>query len=330
MNGVEKVRARYQRFADRECKGYSPAYYELSHSVALQDELMEFLSRMPDQQPNLFLAAVQYLTGPEHMPTNGVEMNTFVEAHRDEVTALLQSRHTQTNEVGRCSAFLPALPPGPVALIEVGSSAGLCLMLDKFHYDYGSVQLGDNASPVKLRCVVKGGVIPRFAIPEIVWRCGLDIDPIDLDDPADARWLLSCVWPDHPERRRRLEAAMELWKKYKFPVRRGDLVDDLPDLLAAAPASATLVVLHCAVLPYVSAGRREDFARVLSDFSKQRKLLWLSNEAPGVLSHIDAVSSAADRLQFLIGRTTLDNGIRDVRLLARAHAHGADLEWLDA
>src|SRR4030095_514562 len=130
--------------------------------------------------------------------------------------------------------------------------------------------------------------------------------------------------------RHRLEAAIELWKQYRFPVCRGDLVDDLPGLLAAAPAHVTLVLLQSVVMPYVSPERRKDFVKMLCEFSVRRKVIWISNESPGALAHIEAVAPKVDRLQGLIGRTILDNGIQSVKVLAKAQAHGAELEWLNA
>jgi hypothetical protein len=86
---------------------------------------------MTDRQPNLFFAAVHYLAGSEEMPLNAGDLRVFLSRERDAVAAVMRAHHTQTNEVGRCAVILPALPKGPLAIIEVGTSAGLCLMLDK-------------------------------------------------------------------------------------------------------------------------------------------------------------------------------------------------------
>ena len=235
---------------------------------------------MPDQQPNLFFASVQYLTGPEEMPMSRSELSSFVGEHEVEVAQLMRSRRTQTNEVGRCAVLLPAMPAGPLALVEVGASAGLCLMPDKYRYDYGSLQIGDIESPVRLRCHLRGNVRPRIRVPQIVWRCGLDRAPVDLDDPSDVRWLLACIWPDHSARRERMEAAIEVGRRHSLSVRHGDLVDDLPQVLEEAPTGATLVVFHSAVFPYVSPERRQAFARLLTEFSRRRDVVWISNEGP--------------------------------------------------
>lgn len=325
---TEHVRLRFRRFAEEECKEYSAAYFRLSHSVAQDDYLPRFIARMPDRQPNLFFASVQYLTGPEEMPMSRSELSSFVREHENEVAQLMRTRRTQTNEVGRCAVLLPAMPAGPLALVEVGASAGLCLMLDKYGYDYGSLQTGDRESPVRLRCHLRGNVRPRIRVPQIVWRCGLDRAPVDLDDPSDVRWLLACIWPDHSARRERTEAAIEVGRRHSLSVRHGDLVDDLPQVLEEAPTGATLVVFHSAVFPYVSHERRQAFARLLTDFSRRRDVVWISNEGARGHPHISSRAPLPGPLRFLLGRSILHQGTQDAKLLAMAHPHGADLEWL--
>jgi hypothetical protein len=146
------------------------------------------------------------------------------------------------------------------------------------------------------------------------------------DDDA-IRWLLACVWPDHRERRRRLEGAIGLAKTQPPAVSAGDLVDDLPAVLAEVPADAQLVVFHSAVLTYVSPDRRQAFADALANASKERDIVWLSNEAPGVVRE-QALTPSRRELRFLLGRTRFTNGQRHDELLALAHPHGAELTWL--
>jgi hypothetical protein len=323
-----QVRRLYRRFAERECQGYAETYYRLALAAAADDEVVEFISTMPVPQPNLFLAAVQRLTGPDEMPGPGPALRAFLARRGGEVADLMRSRRTQTNEVGRCAVLLPALPPGPLALVEVGASAGLCLLLDRFHYDFGAVRLGEASSPVRLRCALAGPAPLPPAVPTVVWRHGLDLRPIDARDPDATRWLLACVWPDHRERRHRLEAALAVARTQLPPVRAGDLVDDLPALLAEAPADARLVVFHSAVLNYVSPERRQAFADVLADASRRRAVVWISNEAAGVVPEVTALARPRDERQFLLGRTRFADGRRSDELLALAHPHGADLTWL--
>ena len=324
------IKRRYRQFADRECKDYSDLYYGLALAVSEDDDVTGFLAGMPVAQPNLFLASIQLLTGPDRMPKTGSELRAFVNRRGRDVAEVMRSHRTQTNEVGRCAVLLPALPSGPLALVEVGASAGLCLLLDRFHYEFGSTAIGEASSPVHLRCAVTGPAPLPAAVPRIVWRRGLDARPISVHDDEAVRWLLACVWPDHQERRRRLEGALELARAEPPAVRAGDLVDDLPALLNEVPDDATLVVFHSAVLTYVSPDRREAFGGILAAASKRRDIVCLSNEAPGVVREITALAPSRSDLRFLLGRTRFTNGRRHDELLALAHPHGAELAWLPA
>ena len=327
MGDATGIQQRYRQFAETECKGYSDLYYRLALSVSQDDELASFIAGMDETQPNLFLASIQMLTGPAATPATGSELRSFVERRGDEVRAVMRARRTQTNEVGRCAVLLPALPPGPLALLEVGASAGLCLLFERYAYEFGSTRLGPVSSAVRLRCAATGPVPLPPAIPRIVWRRGLDLRPIDVHDDDAVRWLLACVWPEHHERRQRLEAAIRTARADPPVVRAGDLVDDLSALLAEAPDDAQLVVFHSAVLSYVSRERRQAFADALAQASKRRDIIWLANEAVGVVPELPAVA-ASGVLRFLVGRTHLRNGQRRSEALALAHPHGAELAWL--
>lgn len=323
--------ARYRRFADVECHEYSPQYARLARAVAEDETLLRFIAALPDGQPNLFLASVQYVSGAAHIPVGGGELSTFFGAHAEEIEIVMRARRTQTNEVGRCAALLPALPVGgPLALIEVGASAGLCLLMDQFAYEYGAVKLGNADASVILKCVPVGSAripVPQ-KMPQIAWRRGLDLSPVDVRDDDDARWLLACVWSDHVERRDRLQTAIELARRDSPVVVQGDLVDDLPALIAEAPMSATLVVFHSAVLPYVATERSDSFTAVLARESERRPIVWISNEGPGAIPLLDALAPDRDQLRFRVGRGWWQDGQVEHELLALAHHHGWDLEWL--
>ncbi|MEZ5987575.1 MAG: DUF2332 domain-containing protein [Planctomycetota bacterium] len=326
---AEAVRSWYRRFAENECRDYSPHYARLCHAVVDDEGLVAFIAGMPEIQPNLFLAAVQYISGVEGLPRDGVELAAFVAAHRADVTALMHARRTQTNEVGRCGPLLTAMPPGPLALVEVGASAGLNLMLDRYRYDYGGGrELGDPGSRVRIRCRLRGSGVPTLHLPEVVWRRGLDLDPVDVREQARSRWLLACVWPEHVERRARLEAALAQCRRDPPRVDRGDLCDDLEAVLAEAPSDATLVVFHSAVLWYQTAERRQRFVELLAGWGRDRELVHVSSEDPGVIADVEVPPSEVDGLRVLLVRTRYGRGRPERRLLGVAHAHGAELEWL--
>ena len=133
---TDRLAEAYRRFAD-EARGRSPLYVELSLRMADDRELLALLSQLPlpKQQPNLLLAAVRRLCGT---PGGWSEFRAWVDARRDEVLELIRARRTQTNEPARCATLLPLLAtlPEPLALLEVGTSAGLCLLPDRYAYDY--------------------------------------------------------------------------------------------------------------------------------------------------------------------------------------------------
>ena len=316
------VAERYRRFAE-EARGRSPLYERLALGVAGDRGLLELLERLPPakQQPNLLFAAVQYLAGPQ---PDLDAFRSFVLGHADEVVATMAAHRTQTNEAGRCALLLPLLAalPGPLALVEVGASAGLCLLPDRYAYDYGGTILGDPASPVRLSCQPYGPVPIPATPPEVVWRRGIDLSPVDLGDPDAVRWLESCVWPDQPHRLARLRAAMAVARTDPPLVVPGDLLDQVGPVVAQAPAGATVVVFHAAALVYLPPPDRRRFAALMAELPA----VWLSAEGSGVVPALAARLGRAptpDPAVFLIGKGPS-------RLLALADPHGAWLRWLDA
>ena len=250
-------------------------------------------------------------------------IDRFVLDHANQVVATLLARQTQTNEVGRCALLLPLLArlPGPLALVEVGASAGLCLLPDRYAYDYGGTLVGDPASPLRLACQPRGPVPVPTAPPEVVWRRGIDLAPVDLTDPDAVRWLECCIWPDQPERLARLRAAVQIARADPPEVVRGDLLELVGPVVAQAPADVTVVVFCAATLVYLPEPGRRRFAELMAELSA----VWVSVEGPGVVPALAAglgPGPAPDRVVFLLGQGTQ-------RLVVLADPHGAWLQWLD-
>jgi hypothetical protein len=180
---------------------------------------------------------VRLLGGPVHDPA---AFGDYTVANWPKIEAELRSRTVQTNEAGRCAVLLPVLAalPQPLALLEVGASAGLCLYPDRYAYRYGDHMLG-SGEPV-LDCAATG-VTPPAQVPDVVWRTGLDLHPLDVTRPADFAWLDALIWPEHAHRRARLRAAAAVVAAEPPLLVRGDMVGDLAALAARAPAEATLV-----------------------------------------------------------------------------------------
>ena len=128
---------------------------------------------------------------------------------------ILLSRTTQTNEPARCAVLLPTLAglPQPLALLEVGASAGLCLIPDRYGYDYGRVRVmpwpGWIGHHPVFPCEANDATPLPLEMPTIAWRRGLDLHPLDLRSQEDIDWLETFVWPDDIQRTGRLRAAIE-------------------------------------------------------------------------------------------------------------------------
>src|SRR5204862_39805 len=137
-----RLSAAYRRFAADEAQGRSPLYEELARGVAADSEILDFLMTLPRQkrQPNLLFAAARSLLGT---PDGWNRFRRGVTQRKDALHALMLMRSTQTNEPGRCAVLLPILAslPQPLALLETGASAGLCLLPDFYGYDHGGRRL---------------------------------------------------------------------------------------------------------------------------------------------------------------------------------------------
>ncbi len=324
----------YQTFA-REASGRSPQYERLATEVADDAGILAFLAGLPraKRQPNLLFAAARYLLGA---PADVVSLRALISDRGSELTAVMPARRTQTNEPARCATLLPVLAmlPQPLALIEVGASAGLTLLPDRYSYNFAGHRVAgtDPEAPV-IACDPRGPVPLPERVPDVAWRAGLDLNPLDVTNDDDMHWLECLIWPGEADRRERLRAALDTARRDPPPVFAGDLLTDVPALARQAPSDATLVIFHPAVLAYVDPGRRQDFARVVQGLNA----IWISNEAPGVIADAaggGAVGGAAAAGGAGAGTAYQDHGfvlIRDGRTpIAVTDGHGTWLQWLPA
>jgi len=319
MGGLDaalSTAANYRVFAE-EARGRSAAYEALATLVAGDDTILRFLGTLPPakRQPNLLFAAARYLLGT---PPDIAALRALVGQDRAGLARVMLARRTQTNEPARCATLLPALAqlPPPLALIEVGASAGLTLLLDRYSYDYGGHLIpGSDPDAPTLRCVPRGPVPLPERLPVIAWRAGLDLNPLDVTDDDDVHWLSCLVWPGEGDREERLAAAVAAARRDPPAIYRGDLLTDLPALAAQAPAGATLVIFHSAVLAYVAPEGRRRFSGTV----RSLPTVWLSSEAPGVVPGVSVPACQGGPLVL----------IRDGRTpLACADGHGAWVHWL--
>jgi hypothetical protein len=343
-----EVAASFHTLAEvRGAGGYAPIYQQMAAGVAGDSDLLAIAaaSKPGQNPPSLLLGATQFLLADhsDHplvrfyptltglpAPTDDPypALRDFVLAHREQITAIVATRLVQTNEPARSAYLYPALLTAqhlgggqPLTLIEIGPSAGLTLVPDRYAYDYGTGALhGDPTSPLVLRCALRGELVPPLDDTlSVQWRTGVDVNPLNLANPADRQWLRALIWPDHPNRAQRLDLAARAAARGPLPViHRGDATECLPGLLTQAPDGTTVVVFHTAVLAHFTAKDRTAFVQRLGELSAQRPITWVMGEPR---------PDDQPRLRLAL----LANGkIQNERPLGRYHPHGAWLEWVSA
>jgi hypothetical protein len=320
-NSTNRIASAYLAFAQREAHGRSALYETLARGVAGDSIALSFVAGFPraKQQPNLLFAAVKYLYGTAG--DWGIFRRLLVE-HGDEIRATMMVRTTQTNEPARCATLLPLLARlrPPLAILEVGAAAGLCLLPDAYAYDYDGHRvpptLFTSATPPKFFCMVNRAPLPDRGL-EIIWRAGLDLSPIDIKDGEQVAWLEALVWPDEGNRLQLLRETLKVAHHHPVQVVQGDLRTDLAALVARMPQDATRVVFHSAVLGYLSSADRTAFARTVSDL----EVVWISNEPPGLLPDMTQGLNKPSALGLFL--LTMNR-----EPVAWTDSHGASLDWI--
>lgn len=323
------VQTTYRDFAVYAASN-SPCFEQWALGVAEDPEVQHWLAQLPEpkRQPNLVFAAARWhgLTAPA--PYH--DLREVLLADTGRIRATILERATQTNEVGRLATLLPAFASvsghGPVGLLEVGASAGLCLYPDRWSYswtttDQATVTAG-SAAPT-LRADVSGPAPLPGDVPEVTWRGGIDLNPLDAADPETCRWLLTLVWPEHEDRRARLDEALDIARREPPELWRGDLLRELPGLaaeaLAALPDDGRLLVFHSAVISYLEVPGRERFATLMRDLITEPRLHWVSNERPRALPSVTAAGPEPPPGRYVLGV--------DGRAVGHTHNHGRSLHW---
>jgi hypothetical protein len=223
--------------------------------------------------------AVHYLelTGvaPDALSGDWDDFAAALDAHESQLTRFVREQGVQTNETQRCVALVPAFltvarATGlPLDLIELGPSAGLNLVFDRYGYRYAEGTFGDPVAKLRFDAVERGRV-PAALLEtpiEVHSRIGIDLAPIDLTDPMDVILLKSFIWPGLDERVARLDAAIEtfLATPNRPTLIEGDYVDVLPGVLADRPEDRLTVVYQTASTGYLTPERYTELRRSLED-----------------------------------------------------------------
>jgi hypothetical protein len=347
-------------------------YPAICRGVADDPEVLSILdgAPLPQRRPLLLLAAVHFLLlgGAEHplaayydtvAAVRGFPFRSpggdpaaafadFCRSYREALVELAATRSTQTNEVGRCNALMPGLChvaaqhgwDEPLALLDLGTSAGLNLLFDDYAYRYRArdgddvVQAGAEGSAVRLECTVRSELraLPELRLPGVSARVGLDLAPVDTSSSDEARWLLACQWPDNPARFARLRAALANLRASADPPRleRGDMVADLVRVAETAGEGEPLVVFHSWVAAYLDEDRQRALAAAVGALASTRAVHHLYLEAafetPGLPTPPPLPREGPDLATALVHVAPGSDPVR----LADAHPHGYWIRWWPA
>lgn len=365
---IDELRALFLVLAEQDFAGYCPIYEHIARSIAEDDEILSLITEhrpgstrtavlalgathdLVLRDPDSELAAIY---SGEHDDDPWPLFRTLVVDHASEIAVTMRARTTQTNEVGRSANLLAVYASisrrltrhgddRPLAIVEIGPSAGLNLLADRFHVQYvvgGTVAAtaGDPDSPVQLRCELRGATaFPGVAgMHSIASRSGLDPAPVDITDPDDARWLRACVWPGVPDRPERLAAAIDLARQDPPVLHQGDAVHDLGALLDSLPDDVFPIVTSTWVLAYLSRDARLQVCEIIDRFGEGRDIAFVTGEAPNVTPWVPELSGAQlalgtdDGTPTVFGLRMWLDGRCHTSAAALCHPHGRWMAWLD-
>ena len=340
----------YRRFGEAAAET-SPLYERVAVALSESDAALHAIEAAPARKrhPTVILAALHDLALAGRAPAlaaayeaadgdaaAGAAIDTLLEM-TDSVVAVAARRRPRTDETGRCAVLYPAIAEAArrvgadaVGLIDVGCSAGLNLNVDRVGITYNNGQsLGDPSSPVQLAAAIVGGrPVPAQAVPEVVTRIGIDLDPVDVTDPADARWLRACVGPDQPEAAARLDAELALAAAAPPVLLAGDAVDLLPGALARLPAGALPVITTTWALSQFPLERRLRFLHRLDEAAAGRPVAWVSVEGVGVAPSIPTMGDRRASGHSIIGLAVLGHSAMHAEAIGRCWSQGRLLAWL--
>jgi hypothetical protein len=341
----------YRHFGEVDSAGTSPLYERVAVALSESDAALRAIESAPARKrhPAVILAALHDLALAGRAPAlaaayaaadgdaaAGAAIDTLLRM-TGSVVAIAVRRPPRADETGRCAVLYPAIAEAArraganaVGLIDVGRSAALNLNVDRVGLTYSNGHsLGDPSSPVQLSSSIVGDrPVPARAMPAVVARVGVDLDPVDVTDADDARWLRACLAPDQPERAARLEAEMALAAAAPPLLLRGDAVEVLPDAFARVPADALPVVTTTWALSRFPLESRLRFLHRLDEAAARRTVAWVSAEGVGVAPAIPTLGDRRASGHSIIGLAVLDASALRAEAVGRCWSRGRLLAWL--
>src|SRR5215469_7111695 len=269
----------------------------------------------------------------------------FVAARLPDIMAVCASHSYQMNEVARSTQVALGLAAinadGPIALIDLGTGAGLGLQLDQYRYEIDGQGTGPPSAGLTLTCETRGDhKPPRPELPPIATRAGIELNPVDLADPAARAWLEACT-PPEASALTRLDLAIDVCRQSPARIVAGDAVDALPGVLASVPSDLPIVVTDAYLAVFLPAARRAQLFTTLSEASQTRSVTWLSlnplvplgpsgrDSVQGLAVPESLIADYQEQGVFaVLGTRTFDRAAEGGTLLARAHPSGLWVEWL--
>ncbi len=309
------ISLKFRNFAIHECRQSSPLYEFLALKIAEDQEMLELAAEAREGQPvpNLFLGAVHYLlmkgkkhpfreyypsitSVPKRAENSYRDFVDFCREYSDDILQLLETKIVQTNEVRRCSYLYPVfsyifqMTKKPLALIEIGTSAGLQLFVDQYSYSYGTNQVyGNIGSDVHITSEIRAGKTPlnQMRIPVVASRIGIDLHINDVNNDEDYLWLKALIWPEHHERRELFEKAANYVGHQSLNLIEGDGVALLKGLSEEIPADQVICVFHTHVANQMPSEIKEALLKQIGDIGAQRDIFHIYNNIYDRDLHLD-------------------------------------------
>ncbi|MGA9226016.1 MAG: DUF2332 domain-containing protein [Mesobacillus sp.] len=331
---------KFRSFAIEECRNSSPLYEFLAMKIAEDEEILELASKGRGGQPipNLLFGAVHYLLlkGNEHelrefypslvkKPRKSEEslnyFRDFCVQKSKEINEILTNKIVQTNEVSRCSYLYPAfsyiyrMTKKPLALIEIGTSAGLQLLVEKYKYSYGTERnYGFKNSDVHISAEIRGDYTPLNQLSNfnVASRIGIDLHINDVSDEEDYLWLKSLIWPEHQERRELFEKAACYVRNNTLKLIEGDGVELLESISKYIPDDQIICVFHTHVANQMPIETKERLLQNIKNVGEKRDIFHLYNNIQDRDLHLD---------YYLNGKESLNK-------IAETEGHGRWFTWL--
>jgi hypothetical protein len=267
-------------------------------------------------------------SAPDALSGSFDDFTAALAAHEDVIRARIDIAGVQTNEVQRCTSLLPAFLAAsaetglPLELVELGPSAGLNLVLERYRYRYANGTFGRADALLELTVEERGGRVPIELLEHglvVRRRRGIDLAPIDATTDEGYLQLRSYVWPGLEARIARLDAAVETLRRSpeRLELVAGDYTDRLPAVLADRPADALTVVFETFSIIYLPEPAADALHRALETAGADgRPLAWVS------VRPWDTTADAAPAFEL-----ELRIWPGEARLAALVDPHGNTLDW---